>query len=92
MSDKDEGWLPLTLICTFILTCWGCVSWCQLRGAPSAAPRSLARRPWWCSAGDAHAGTGTGPGSAWLPVHSGAAPSGEVASLPGKNKKINGEV
>lgn len=45
------------------------------------------RKPWWCSEGCAHAGTGIGLGSAWLPVHSGAAPSAEEASWPGNRKK-----
>lgn len=72
---------------TLIPTCWGCASWCRHQGAPSAALRSLGRRPRWCLAGDAHAGTGTGLGSAWLPVHSGAAPSAEEAGSPGKRER-----
>lgn len=71
---------------TFILTCWGCVFSCQPQGAPSAAQRSREKRPRWCLAGDARAGKGTGLGSAWLPVHSGAAPSAEGAGLPGKKR------
>lgn len=71
----------------FNLTCWGCVSWLQYQEAPSAAQRSLERRPWWCLAGDAHAGTGTGLESAWLPVHSGVAPSAEGVNLPVKIEK-----
>lgn len=45
------------------------------------------KKPWWCSGGCAHAGTGIGLGSAWLPVHSGAAPSVEEAGWPGNRKK-----
>lgn len=78
---------PADINYTVILTCQGCVSWWQHRGAPSAAQTSLERRPWWCSAGDAHAGTGTGLGSAWLPVRSGAVPSAEGASLPGHRRR-----
>ncbi len=77
---------------TSVQTCWGCVSWCQRQGAPSAAQRSLERRPKWCLAGDARAGTGTELGSAWLPVHSGAAPSAEGAGSPGRKEHKNGEV
>lgn len=73
------------LCCT--LTSQGCVSCYRLLGAPSAAPMSPERKPWWCSEGCAHAGTGIGLGSAWLPVHSGAAPSAEEASWPGNRKK-----
>ena len=71
----------------YVLTWQGCVSWCQLQGAPSAAPKSPGRKPWWCSEGCAHAGTGIGLGSAWLPGHSGVAPSAEEASWPGRRKE-----
>lgn len=79
--------VPADINETVLLTLRGCVSWGQPRGAPSAAQTSLERRLRWCSAGDARAGTGTGLGSAWLPVHSGAAPSAEGVSLPGYRKR-----
>lgn len=42
--------------------------------------------PEWCLAGGAHAGTSTELGSAWLPVHSGAAPSVAKGGLPTKKE------
>ena len=75
----------MVILCTY-LTCWGCVSWSRHQEAPSAAPRSLERRPEWCLAGGAHVGTGTGLGSAWLPVHSGAAPFAAGGGLPSKRE------
>lgn len=48
---------------------------------------SPGRKPWWCSEVCARAGTGIGLGSAWLPVHSGAAPSAVEASWPGNRKE-----
>lgn len=63
-------------------TCWGCVSWRQHQEAPSAAQRSLERKPAWCSAGGARAGTGTGLEFAWPPAHSGATPSAAGEGLP----------
>lgn len=76
---------PCQCIC---LTCWGCVSWSRRRQAPSAARRSQERKPGWCSAGGAHAERGTGPGSAWLLVHSGATPAAVMAGLPKKDIKF----
>lgn len=71
------------------LTCWGCVSWCLAQEAPSGAPRSREKRSEWCLAGGARAGRGTELGFAWLPVHSGVAPSAAGEGLPINEKKKN---
>lgn len=64
------------------LTCWGCVSCCLAQEVPSGAQRSLEKRSGWCLVGGARAGTGIELGSAWLPVHSGVAPSAAREDLP----------
>lgn len=89
LSPYFTLWKLLRLSSCWLATCQGWAFCSPSREAPSTARRSPVRRPGWCSAGGAHAGTDTGPGSALLPEHSGAAPSARGAGSPKSMNKKN---